>query len=247
MSTQPGTVHTFESGQYSVPHQPLGKSLLGATVWARALGVGDGEQVIIVAVEAGSDGRGPVETARHRRATPGTPQINDEQFPPQPEDPLNRRLRAKSPAEAEFLDLGEGARLWLIEAAIADTPRMRVKMTDALAPAELLDPVEVDWALGHAAVHGRFAEADLASILDHHARAAKSGERRASEDSSLIQGTSAWARLGHQSGTGEADRMNTASAPPLPAHLRNLLRRLRLPHIRRHAPEVVATAEAQCS
>ncbi len=31
---------------------------------------------------------------------------------------------------------------------------------------------DVDWALGHAAVHARFAEADLASILDHHHHAA---------------------------------------------------------------------------
>ena len=37
----------------------------------------------------------------------------------------------------------------------------------------------------------------------------------------------------------------TLSAPPLPAELEDLLRRLRLPHIRRHAPEVVATAKAQ--
>ncbi len=35
------------------------------------------------------------------------------------------------------------------------------------------------------------------------------------------------------------------SAPPLPEDLEALLRRLRLPHIRRHAPEVVATAKAQ--
>ncbi len=34
-------------------------------------------------------------------------------------------------------------------------------------------------------------------------------------------------------------------APPLPEDLEALLRRLRLPHIRRHAPEVVATAKAQ--
>ena len=40
-------------------------------------------------------------------------------------------------------------------------------------------------------------------------------------------------------------RTTTASAPPLPAELEDLLRRLRLPHIRRHAPEVVATAKAQ--
>ena len=28
----------------------------------------------------------------------------------------------------------------------------------------------MDWALGHAAVHARFAHGDLASILDHHHR-----------------------------------------------------------------------------
>ena len=39
--------------------------------------------------------------------------------------------------------------------------------------------------------------------------------------------------------------MKTTSAPPLPTELEDLLRRLRLPHIRRHAPEVVATAKAQ--
>ena len=39
--------------------------------------------------------------------------------------------------------------------------------------------------------------------------------------------------------------MKTESAPPLPADLEDLLRRLRLPHIRRHAPEIVATAKAQ--
>ena len=35
------------------------------------------------------------------------------------------------------------------------------------------------------------------------------------------------------------------TAPPLPVELEDLLRKLRLPHIRRHAPEVVATAKAQ--
>ncbi|QQS02673.1 MAG: IS21 family transposase [Austwickia sp.] len=181
----------FESGQYSVPH-----ALLGATVWVRAHGVGEDEWVVIVHV--GQDG--PLEVARHRRATPGTPKIDDEHFPAQPSGPLDRQPRAKNPAESDFLDLGEGARLWLIEAAAAGTPRMRVKMAEALSLAKLFDPVEVDWALGHAAVHGRFAEADLSSILDHHARAPKAGEHRASEDSSLTQGTSAWARLGEQVG-----------------------------------------------
>jgi DNA replication protein DnaC len=35
------------------------------------------------------------------------------------------------------------------------------------------------------------------------------------------------------------------AAPPLPADLEALLRRLRLPHIRHHAPQVIATAKAQ--
>jgi hypothetical protein len=64
---------------------------------------------------------------------------------------LDRRPRARNAAESEFLDLGEGARLWLVEAAAVGTPRMRVKMNEALALAKLFDPVEVDWALGHAA------------------------------------------------------------------------------------------------
>ena len=187
---------TFESGQYSVPH-----TLLGQTVWVRTHGVGEGEQVVIVHLgEAG-----PVEIARHARARPGTPQVIEEHFPPQPAGPLDRRPQPKNPAEAQFLDLGEGARLWLTEAAMAGTPRMRVKMTQALALAKLFDPIEVDWALGHAAVHGRFAEADLSSILDHHARAPLAGQHRASEDASLTQGTRAWARLGQQSAIGAGE------------------------------------------
>ncbi len=186
---------SFESGQYSVPH-----TLLGQMVWVRVQGVGADEQVVIVHV--GDDG--PLEVARHHRATPGSPRIDDEHFPDQPSGPLDRRPRAKNAAEAEFLDLGEGARLWLTEAAAAGTTKMRVKMNEALALAKLFDPGQIDWALGHAAVHGRFAEADLSSILDHHhgqgARRPGAGEHRASEDSSLTQGTAAWARLGQQVG-----------------------------------------------
>ena len=198
---------TFEAGQYSVPYKldgPNGRSLLGQTVWVRTHGVGDDEQVVIVHV--GEDG--PLEVARHHRATPGTPRIDDDHFPPQPEGPLSRRPRARNAEESEFLDLGEGARLWLVEAAAAGTTKMRVKMAEALSLAKLFDPVEVDWALGHAAVHGRFAEADLSSILDHHARRPLDGEHRASEDSSLTQGTSAWARLGQQIGQRDEDEAN---------------------------------------
>ena len=41
--------------------------------------------------------------------------------------------------------------------------------------------------------------------------------------------------------------LGVPAAPPLPEDLETLLRRLRLPHIRAHAPEILATAKAQRS
>lgn len=180
---------SFEAGQYSVP-----EALVSQTVWVRVHGRGADEQIIFVHV----GDKGPVEVARHSRATPGSPQVNDDHFSDPPPGALNREPKPKNTAEAEFLALGEGARLWLLEAAAAGSTKMRVKMTEALALAKLFGAGEVDWALGHAAVHGRFAEADLASILDHHAttRGAVGQRHQAGEDHSLTQGTSAWARLG---------------------------------------------------
>lgn len=183
---------TFEGGQYSVPHRIGDQNLLGCTVWVRTHGAGNDEQIVITYV----GGDGPVEIARHQRATPGTPQLNGQHFADQPAGATERRPRARNAAEAEFLALGEGAALWLVEAAAAGTTKMRVKMAEALALAKLFDPGEVDWALGHAAVHGRFAEADLPSILDHHATRPAAGQHSAGEDSSLTQGTTGWARLG---------------------------------------------------
>jgi len=84
----------------------------------------------------------------------------------------------------------------LTEAAAAGSTKLRVKMAAAVATAKLLGPGEVDWALGHAAVHARFAEADLASILVHHGAGADGRQHRASEDHSLTQGTAGWAALG---------------------------------------------------
>jgi len=182
-------VVTFEHGQYSVPHE-----LMGQTVWARVHGHGGDEQVILTHV--GDDG--PAEIARHRRATPGTPRLDDAHFPPRPAGALGRQPNPRTAAEAEFLALGEGARLWLTEAAQAGTARMRVKMADAVQAARLFDPADVDWALGHAAVHGRFGEHDLASILDHRRSRPQPGQHRAGEQRSLTQGTGGWAGYGTQ-------------------------------------------------
>ena len=77
---------SFEAGQYSVP-----ANLLGQTVWVRVHGRGVDEQVVIVHVS----GVGPVEVARHRRASPGSPALIDEHFPPAPAGALQRRPKAK--------------------------------------------------------------------------------------------------------------------------------------------------------
>jgi len=180
----------FEYGQYSVPHR-----LCGQTVWVRVQGRGPDEQVVIT--HASADG--PVEVARHLRATPGTPKLDDSHFPAGPAGALERTPRARTTSEADFLALGEGACLWLIEAGAAGTGKMRVKMAAALELAKLFTAAEVDWALGHAAVHGRFAEADLASILDHHHTGRPNPARQhAGEDRSLTQGTAGWAGYGHR-------------------------------------------------
>ena len=138
-------------------------------------------------------GRGAVEVARHRLSTPGHPMIDDAHYPPRPAGPLNREPKPTNAAEAVFLGLGDGARVWLIEAGAAGASRVKVKMADAVELAALHGPGRVDWALGHAATFGRFGEGDLASILaahpvgDHH---------RASEDHSLQEGTRAWNEFG---------------------------------------------------
>jgi hypothetical protein len=177
----------FEGGQYSVPRE-----LVGQSVWVRAHGAGETEQIVIVHVGK----HGPVEVARHARTTPGRPSIDDAHFGPAPAGALDRTPRARTAAEAAFLALGEGAKLWLTEAAAAGTGRMRIKMAEAVALAKLGDPATVDWALGHAAVNARFGETDLASILAHHAQTRPGPLHAATETASLTQGTSAWAALG---------------------------------------------------
>ncbi len=171
---------SFGGVTYSVPH-----TLADETVWVRV----DGDQVVVVHCAPS----GPVEVARHQRSTPGHPMIDDAHYPPRPAGPLGRRPKPTTAAEAEFLALGEGARLWLVEAASAGTSRIKTKMAQAVTLARLHGQTRVDWALGHAATYARFAEGDLASILAAHPL----GERHsASEDHSLQSPTAAWEGFG---------------------------------------------------
>ncbi|MDQ0145558.1 IS21 family transposase [Pseudarthrobacter niigatensis] len=177
---------TFENAQYSVPAH-----LLGTRVFVRVHGSGPGEQVIIVHHGPG----GPVEVARHERARPGSPAINDEHFPGiRTRVPGDYTPRARTADEAEFLAIGAGAATWLVEAAAAGTGRMNLKMAEAVTLAKIAGTKQVDRALGDAALHGRFAHGDLASILNANVR--RTTTHAADETRSLTQGTSAWAGLG---------------------------------------------------
>jgi hypothetical protein len=89
--------------------------------------------------------------------TPGNPRVDDAHFPPAPEGPLNRTPVPANAAEVEFLAIGDGAALWWKEAGAAGATRVRAKMADAVALAKLSGIEAVNWALGHAAIYGRFS------------------------------------------------------------------------------------------
>lgn len=175
---------TFEHCQYSVP-----STLLGHSVWVRHH---DGtDEVVICALADG----GPIEVARHRRTRPGTPAIDDAHFPDHHDKvPGDYRVRARTTAEHTFLAIGAGAAIWLKEAAAAGAERINQKMAHAVELAALATEADVDWALGHAAVHGRFATGDLDSILA--AKDTDTTRRHTSEQTSLAQGTRSWNMLG---------------------------------------------------
>jgi len=178
----------FGSVRYSTPpgHH-------GTRVWCRAAG----EELVITARTA----RGAAEIARHRLSVPGSPQICDEHYPGHPggNRPRQPKPRPRTEAEAAFLAIGEGAQRWLAEAAACGAARIRSKMARAVELAAVVGAGKVDAALGLAAIAGRFADGDLASIIDHLAAERQVGEVvRADEAHSAQPGTSGWALLGRQ-------------------------------------------------
>jgi len=173
---------------YSVPH-----TLAGDQVWVRV----DGDEIVAVHVGPG----GPVEVARHQLSTPGNPRIDESHFPPRPEGAINRTPKPCNEAEAEFLALGDGAHMWLVEAAAAGTSRVKIKMAEAVTLAALHGIERLDWALGHAATFARFGDGDIASILAAHPPGT---QRRASNNHSLQTSTSAWNTFGNTNSGGQS-------------------------------------------
>jgi Mu transposase-like protein len=174
--------------RYSVPHE-----LIDSRVWARW----SGDTLIVTAI----DERGPREVARHQRAGKDNPAagISDEHYPDRDTDPLNRQPTPRSAEEAAFLSIGAGAVDWLKEAAAAGASRIRSKMAEAVALAKLYGADRVDRALFSAAVAGRFADGDLASILTYQRTGGAAAPIRASETHSLQPGTAAWSGFGDRS------------------------------------------------
>src|ERR1017187_6205966 len=109
---------TFDAGQYPVPHQ-----LAGQAVRVRR----HGDQVVITHVGQG----GPAEVARHLVTAPGSPRVDDSHYPPPPPGALERTPRTRTAAEAGFLAIGDGAGLWLAEAAAAGTGASGSAIDDA--------------------------------------------------------------------------------------------------------------------
>jgi transposase len=160
-------------------------------VWCRVVG----EELVIVAMT----GTGTQEIARHVLSTPGNPRIVDAHYPHHPggNHPRPPRPRPRTKAEVDFLDIGDGAHAWLVEAAACGTVRVRAKMARAVEFATILGAAKVDQALGLAATAGRFDEADLGSILDHLASQGDPGDLVYVDEAHSAQpGTGSWGRFG---------------------------------------------------
>ena len=102
------------------PHQ-----LIDDEVWVRV----DGDEIVATHVAVDRCGRGRPPPAVHA----GHTRIDDAHYPPRPAGRAEPATQSRpTRAEAEFLALGDGARMWLVEAAAAGTSRVKVKMADAV-------------------------------------------------------------------------------------------------------------------
>jgi transposase len=171
---------SFQGSRYSVPYQ-----LCEEVVFVRR----EGTEVVITA----SDQNGAREVARHQVAGKGQLTLSDEHYPERPAHP-ERVPKPTTPAEAEFLAIGEGAKRYLAEMAATGERHLDERLRDAVSMSGSVDGGQLDEALGLAALAGRFAPGDLASILASR----REPPRRIGESHSLQPGTASWARLGEE-------------------------------------------------
>jgi hypothetical protein len=107
---------------------------------------------------------------------------------------------------------------------------LRRKLAEAVALAKQHGARDVDEALATAAAAGRFGDGDLAAILAHR-------------DTQVIEFP---ARERAAVAAAVHGRLGPAERPPLPAEVDRLLAPGADAFVRRAAPEVIATAIAQC-
>ncbi|WKK23826.1 IS21 family transposase [Streptomyces olivoreticuli] len=192
----------FGSVRYSTP-----PGLVGSEAWVRA----DGDELVVVADLSTLAVRpdwmqgpaGLAEVARHPLSMPGRPVIDLSHYPDHPQNmdgsPRPPKPKPVNEQEKAFLELGPGAKSWLIEASAAGTTRIRVKMAAAVELAALVSAAEVDIALGLAATAGRFDEGDLMSIVQHRRHGARPADLVVADEAHSVQpGTSAWAGFGRK-------------------------------------------------
>jgi len=138
---------SYRGARYSVPH-----TWMGARVWVRV----SGDEIVITAEVDDA----ATEIARHRVVSSGEASIIDAHYPPRRDTP-QRTPKAVNRFEKSFLEIGEGAQEWLIEAAAQGVRGIESRMGDAVALTKEQDRTAVDEALGAAAAVGRFAPGDL--------------------------------------------------------------------------------------
>ena len=168
---------------YSVPHE-----LIDERVWVRA----DGEELIVVHVDARPGAaRGRPPPADHA----GPAEHQDEHYPPRPAGALERRPRARSSEEREFLAIGDGAERWLKRAAAEGAQRMRRKMAEAVDLAKLHGTEQVNEALERCA-----SSAGSPTVTSPHPRPPAAATvialPRAPEERSLQRSTRSWEGFG---------------------------------------------------
>jgi transposase len=171
---------SFQGSRYSVPYQ-----LCEEVVFVRR----EGTEVVITA----SDQNGAREVARHQVAGKGQLTLSDEHYPERPAHP-ERAPKPTTKAEADFLAIGEGAKRYLAEMAATGERHLDERLRDGVSMSSSVDRGQLDEALGLAALAGRFAPGDLASILASR----REPPRRIGEGHSLQPGTASWARLGEE-------------------------------------------------